>query len=280
MPYEVGHAKLVDGRDVVIKISEQYRGYQKTSLSERRNEYANLQAVAALKEARVPKPLYFKGRTLIMTLVSGVPIGKRNTRRIKPSAYVELGKLVRKMNDMDAGALPHAPRIGSFKAFFDESVKTLFAKRLALDIFPREFYVRVTDALRKRLKRVGSFDTGVIWRDGNSENILIAPGGELSGIIDFADLAVGPRILQFITLIPTIGEEYARQFARGYGAMKFKRNYKDICVRVIGVLSSLKAIALAHKEGDGRWLRKSLKELEVRLGELGIEAYQKKKPLV
>ena len=269
MPYEVGLAKLADGRKAVIKISERYRGHQKTPLAERLNEFRHLRAVAALDDARLPMPLYFKGRTLVMTCISGIPIGKYGNR-IKPSAYVELGRLVRRINDMPARALVHATRVKSFTAFFDESVKMLFKKRLVLDLFPREFYERVTSTLRPKMKAAGAFDSGVIWGDANAENIMIAPDGRLAGLIDFADLVVGPRILQFIKLIPTIGEKNLKHFAKGYGLKAFRRNYKPVCVRAIAVLSSLKAVALARKEGDEAWLIRSLKELEERLKGFGL----------
>lgn len=265
MDYEVGLVELRNGAKAVIKTKSTYRGSENAEHS-RSTEYQNLRMLQQLHEPLIPEPLFYSDETLIMSFMEGTPLAKLSPAEVNVDAYFQLGHVFRKINDIPIVGAEHLPRFDSFLDFFEDKVRHLYQKRLAIDVFPQTFYDELSKELRSKIEPT-SDDLGVIWRDANTNNILISDS-HLSGLIDFEDMVVGPRFIQL--RIGNVGQEKLAAFAQGYGKDMFDRNFNSKHDLIIQTISNLNSVYLANKEGEKEWLQRSMQSLKENLANLEI----------
>ena len=266
MQYEVGLAELDDRSKIVVKIKEKYRGQEPASHS-RKMEYQNLQMLQELNEQVIPEPLHYQDGILLMSFIDGATFAKSDKDEIEPSQFEELGRVVRRINDISVEKAQHLLVVKDFTAFFEDRKEHLYKNRLVLDYFSQKFYDQAIDELRGKITPKKG-DLGVIWKDGNADNILFKDN-KLVGMIDFEDMAFAPRIVQFYSL-KSIGDDKMDDFAKGYGKDMFQRNYDEAQLKILKVFSVFNALGLAYKENAAEWFDSSLEKLDKLLTDLDL----------
>jgi aminoglycoside phosphotransferase len=248
--YDVGLAQLETGEAVVIKIKDNSRARRHSGVYTREAEYKNLQALARINSPLIPRTLYYSNGVLLMSFLPGQPLRMVDQASLNPSTFTVIGETLRKINDLDTDDLEHIIRFNSFRSFLQHELELFFAERLQLDLLPLSFYETVRETLLQLVNDDQPADIVLIAKDAyGAENILVH-GDTVSGLIDFEDVMIAPRLLQ---LRPPIDAAYLPYYREGYGADAYDRNYYQPHLDMLKSISSLRALYLAHEQSDSAW---------------------------
>lgn len=251
--YQVGLAELEDGRKVVVKVKRTGRDAFGKAYT-REAEYRNLLLLRRLGDGRIPEPLYHADGVLVMSFVEGETLREAGSAA-REEAYIELGRLYRRINDLPPDEPERFLRFPDMRSFLTHEFELLYAERLATERIPLAFYDRTKAALLDHEAMRRPADVGLIAKDAcGAENILIKDG-RLSGLIDFEDLLIGPRMIQFRIDL----DEKARAALRaGYGEDAYDRNWDPAQEAAFRMISALRALynALHEDPVDGAWIEK------------------------
>jgi aminoglycoside phosphotransferase len=264
--YEVGLVDLANGEKVIIKIKKHYRSEKYKAAYSREVEYLNLKFLESLNSPYIPKALYYDDGILLMSFVSGVPLRQVEQSSLAPEAFKQMGKSLREINDCNTDSLTYLMRSNNFAEYLEHEFDLFYQERLALTVLPQSFYDAFKAEMFSKVNSDYPADIVLIAKDAyGAENILVE-NGTLSGLIDFEDLMIAPRLLQ---LRLPIQEEYMPLFIEGYGKEVFERNYYKPHLVIQKAISSLRAFYLATEEKDANYQGRCIQNLKDNLRELG-----------
>jgi len=255
--YEVGLVRLSTGEDVVIKIKDNSRAKTNTGAYSREAEYKNLKALEKLGNPLIPEALYYNDGILIMAYMPGEPLRMVEQSSLAPEAFQTIGHTLRDINDFDTSGLDHLIRFDSFGDFLHHEFELFFTERLQLDLLPLSFYEEFKLNMMQSVIDEHPTEIALIAKDAfGGENILV-DNGNVSGLIDFEDLMIAPRLLQ---LRPPIDAEYLPHYIEGYGKEVFDRYYCREHLDILKAISSLRALYLAHEQNAVEWKNDCIKD--------------------
>lgn len=266
--YQVGLAELTNGEKVVIKIKDNPRSEKYGIAYSREAEYKNLKSLELLEEPSIPKAIYYKDGVLIMSYIPGESLRTVDQSTLNHETFKRIGSVLRKINELDISNFSHLIRFDSFREVLEHEFELLYRERLALTVLPQSFYDEFRKDMFSKVKDQYPADIVLVAKDAyGAENILVNDG-TLSGLIDFEDLMIAPRLLQ---LRPPLEEMYMQYYIEGYGREVFEKNYYKPHLLILKAVSSLRAFYLATERKDVAFQKTCINNLKGILSDLGSQ---------
>ena len=268
--YQVGLAELEDGRKVVVKNKRTGRASYGAAYT-REAEHKNLILLQRLGKTQIPEPIAYADGVLVMSFIDGATMRSADPKDLNEGIFTDVGALYRKINDLAPDEPGRFLTFRDVRSVFAHEFELLFAERLALEHLPKSFYEGVRDTVLAHEAMGRPCDIGLIAKDACGHENILVKDGRLTGLIDFEDLLVGPRMLQLrVELEP----RFRAALREGYGADLYDRNWDERLSAAFRLISTLRALynALHETPVDPAWISHIRERYAECARTLGIDA--------